>query len=43
MQFSINKFEYLCYRREKEAAGRELLKLLARIDENYGLLMNVDS
>lgn len=43
MQFSINKFEYLCYRREKEAAGRELLKLLARIDANYGLLMDVDS
>ncbi|SPB15438.1 UDP-glucose:protein N-beta-glucosyltransferase [Caballeronia novacaledonica] len=42
MQFSINKFEYLCYRREKEAAGRELLKLLVRIDQNYGLLMNVD-
>jgi hypothetical protein len=41
--FSINKFEYLCYRREHEAASRELIKLLSRIDENYGILMDVDS
>ncbi|WP_250523309.1 MULTISPECIES: peptide transporter [unclassified Caballeronia] len=43
MQFSINKFEYLCYRRDHGAAGRELLKLLALIDANYGVLMDVDS
>ncbi|SAL31126.1 TPR repeat-containing protein [Caballeronia cordobensis] len=42
MKFSINKFEYHCYRHEKEAAGRELLKLLARIDENFGILKDVD-
>ena len=42
MKFSINTFEYHCYRREKEAAGRELLKLLARMDQNFGILKNVD-
>ncbi|RKP53401.1 peptide transporter [Pararobbsia silviterrae] len=42
MKFSINKFEYLCYCRDHEAAGRELLALLTRIDQNYGILMDVD-
>ncbi|RZT31774.1 hypothetical protein EV147_4273, partial [Cupriavidus agavae] len=30
--FSINKFEYQCYRGEHENAGRELVSLLHRID-----------
>ncbi|MDR5795630.1 peptide transporter [Caballeronia sp. LZ008] len=41
-KFSINKFEYLCYRRERELAYRELLKLLAIADQNYGALRNVE-
>lgn len=40
--FSIIKFEYLCYLRDYEKAGRELAALLRRIDEHYGLLMNID-
>lgn len=40
--FSINKFEYLCYRREHEKAGRELVALLSRIDNHYGILMDID-
>jgi len=40
--FSINEFEYHCYRRDYETAGRELLVLLERIDQHYGLLMDVD-
>ncbi|WP_144107610.1 peptide transporter [Paraburkholderia sp. BCC1886] len=43
MNFSINKFEHLCYRREYEKAGRELLELLNHIDQHYGILMDVDS
>ncbi|SAL31116.1 hypothetical protein AWB70_01967 [Caballeronia cordobensis] len=43
MQFSINKFEYLCYRRDHGEAGSELLKLLARIDQHYGVLMDIDT
>ncbi|MDP9648704.1 peptide transporter [Paraburkholderia caledonica] len=42
MKFSINKFEYLCYRREHEKASRELLQLLSKIDQHYGILMDVD-
>nr|WP_315598874.1 peptide transporter [uncultured Cupriavidus sp.] len=41
-KFSINKFEYLCYRREHEKAGRELVALLNRIDAHYGVLMDID-
>lgn len=40
--FSINKFEYHCYRREHEIAGRQLLALLQRIDQHYGVMMDVD-
>ncbi|MFM0514804.1 peptide transporter [Paraburkholderia sp. RL17-373-BIF-A] len=43
MKFSINKFEHLCYRREHEKAGRMLLELLNKIDQNYGVLMDVDT
>jgi hypothetical protein len=42
MKFSITRFEYLCYRRDHEAAGRELLQLLNRIDQHYGVLMDID-
>jgi hypothetical protein len=42
MKFSLNKLEYLCYRHEHEAAGRELLKLLRKIDAHYGRLMDFD-
>jgi hypothetical protein len=42
-KFSISKFEYLCYRREYEAAYREFLKLLALTDQNYGVMKGVDS
>ncbi|SIT47132.1 putative HMW1C, glycosyltransferase involved in glycosylation of HMW1A and HMW2A [Paraburkholderia piptadeniae] len=42
MTFSINKFEYLCFRRDKEPASRELLKLLKLLDDNYGYLKGVD-
>ncbi|WP_157994733.1 peptide transporter, partial [Cupriavidus agavae] len=40
--FSINKFEYQCYRGEHENAGRELVSLLHRIDSHYGVLMDID-
>ncbi|WP_347814507.1 hypothetical protein [Paraburkholderia sp. BL9I2N2] len=43
MKFSINKFEHLCYRREHEKAGRMLLELLNKIDQNYGVLMDIDT
>ncbi|WP_050463969.1 peptide transporter [Herbaspirillum autotrophicum] len=36
--FSLEKFEYLCYSRQHEAAARQLLKLLLLIDRNYGKL-----
>ena len=41
-KFSINRFEYLCYRGEHEKAGRELVSLLGRIDDHYGILMDID-
>lgn len=40
--FPINRFEYHCYRREHEIAGRELLVLLERVDQHYGVMMDVD-
>jgi hypothetical protein len=43
VKFSINKFEYLCYRRDHSAAGRELLALLRKIDQHYGILMDLDT
>ncbi|MEZ2353808.1 peptide transporter [Caballeronia sp. RCC_10] len=43
MKFSIAKFEHLCYRREHEAASRMLIELLNKIDQNYGVLMDVDT
>ncbi|VXA94185.1 UDP-glucose:protein N-beta-glucosyltransferase [Burkholderia sp. 8Y] len=43
MKFSIAKFEHHCYRREYEKAGRMLLELLNKIDQNYGVLMDIDT
>ncbi|WP_343585436.1 peptide transporter [Herbaspirillum sp.] len=36
--FSLEQFEYLCYSRQHEPAARELMRLLALIDRNYGKL-----
>jgi hypothetical protein len=36
--FSLEKFEYLCYGRQQEAAARELVRLLMLIDRHYGQL-----
>lgn len=36
--FSLEKFEYLCYSRQREPAARELVRLLVLIDRNYGTL-----
>jgi hypothetical protein len=41
-KFPLNKFEYLCYRRDHEPAGRQLVELLSNIDENYGIIMDID-
>jgi len=41
-KFSTNIFEYHCYRREYEAAGRELVQLLQNIDAHYGTIMDMD-
>jgi hypothetical protein len=43
MKFSIRKFEYYCYSREYEKAARMLVELLSKIDQNYGILMDVDT
>lgn len=36
--FSFEKFETLCYTRDRERAARELIKLLATVDNRYGAL-----
>jgi hypothetical protein len=36
--FSLEKFEFLCYSRQRETAARELVRLLKLIDINYGRL-----
>jgi hypothetical protein len=41
-KFSTNVFEYHCYRRDHETAGRELLQLLRNIDAHYGTIMDMD-
>ncbi|MDR2856412.1 MAG: FkbM family methyltransferase [Novosphingobium sp.] len=41
--FQINEFEYHCYRREHEIAGRALLSLLERVDQNYGVMADIDA
>jgi len=43
MKFSISQFEHHCYRHEHEKASRMLLELLNKIDQNYGVLMDVDT
>jgi hypothetical protein len=40
--FNVNKLEYLCYRHQHEAAGRELIDLLQRLEEHYGHLVDID-
>lgn len=37
-EFSLERFEYLCYAHDREKAARELLKLLATLDRRYGAL-----
>jgi FkbM family methyltransferase len=41
-KFRINAFEYYCYRRDHETAGRELVKLMENIDSHYGVMTDVD-
>ncbi|EJN08426.1 hypothetical protein [Herbaspirillum sp. YR522] len=36
--FSLERFEFLCYCRQREPAARELVRLLVLIDRNYGKL-----
>lgn len=36
--FSLERFEFLCYSRQREPAARELVRLLVLIDRNYGKL-----
>ncbi|MCI1005736.1 peptide transporter [Herbaspirillum sp. C7C8] len=36
--FSLEKFEYLCYARQREPAAQELVRLLQLIDRQYGQL-----
>lgn len=37
-QFDLERFEYLCYRRQHEEGARELLQLLRQLDGAYGVL-----
>jgi hypothetical protein len=37
-KFSLEKFEYLCYSRQHEPAAKELVRLLALLDSQYGQL-----
>ncbi len=41
--FSLETFEYLCYSRNRELAARELIKLLDRLDSQYGALTGIDA
>jgi hypothetical protein len=36
--FSLERFEYLCYARDRELAAREMRKLLTNLDARYGAL-----
>lgn len=36
--FDLEKFEYICYRRERENGARALLELLRGLDREYGVL-----
>jgi hypothetical protein len=36
--FSLERFEYLCYTHERESAARELIKLLHMLDSRFGAL-----
>lgn len=37
-KFSLEKFEFLCYSRQHEPAAKELVRLLAILDKQYGQL-----
>jgi hypothetical protein len=41
--FSLERFEYLCYARDRELAAREMLKLLATLDARYGALDTISA
>ncbi|HEY5338167.1 MAG TPA: hypothetical protein VIJ85_08195 [Rhizomicrobium sp.] len=41
--FSLEKFEYLSYSRNRELAARELIKLLTTLDAQYGALNNINA
>jgi glycosyltransferase involved in cell wall biosynthesis len=41
--FSLETFEYLCYSRNRELAARELIKLLDRLDSQYGALTGIEA
>jgi hypothetical protein len=41
--FSLETFEYLCYSRNREQAARELIKLLDRLDSQYGALTGINA
>lgn len=41
--FSLERFEQLCYARNREAAAREMLKLLAVLDARYGALDTISA
>ena len=38
MNFSLERFEFLCYSRQHEAAAQELVQLLGILDQQYGEL-----
>ncbi len=38
MNFSLERFEFLCYGRQHEAAAQELVQLLGILDQQYGEL-----
>ncbi|MGN6515388.1 MAG: peptide transporter, partial [Rhizomicrobium sp.] len=41
--FSLERFEYLCYSRSREAAARELIKLLDTLDKQYGQIAGIEA
>lgn len=41
--FSLERFEYLCYSRNREAAARELIKLLDVLDRQYGQIAGIEA
>ncbi len=41
--FSLDRFEFLCYGRDREMAAREFVKLLALLDRQYGDLKGIQA